>query len=505
VRDRGLDPADLNKIELPDSLHTLILSRIDQLSEREKTTLRVASIVGRLFRADWLPGYYPELGGMNRVKSDLEQLAGLDITPLDTPEPELAYLFKHIVTHEVTYESLPFATRAKLHEQLAAYLEEQIGGGALRETSLLETLVFHYLHSDNPAKQREYLRKAAGAAQDVSAFKTAVDYLARLMELTRVDDPARSALASQLAEAHYKLGDFPAARTAIEQAQAAATTDADRAGALARLGGIVGTLGNLAEAQTILAEAVPLARASGDALTLCRTLVPLGELYWMLGKLEDAKIALDESLALARALGNTGRELFALNGLGAVAIHQGDLNEAEGLFSEIHTRAVTVGNRELAMSALNNLGVTADMRQDFAAMGEYCQQVLAIAREIGAQQSIAMGLCNLAYANIKLGKLADALAGLREGLALAQRLGAVLLLVDAVINFAELAYAEGQNERAFALLGLTRNHPAWNNAFQRQVDTMLAEWALIPSVVDAGMKKGEELDWEATIQDLLKE
>ena len=65
LRDRGLDPrnpTDLDKIELPDSLHTLILSRIDQLSEREKTTLRVASIVGRLFRVEWLTGYYPELG-----------------------------------------------------------------------------------------------------------------------------------------------------------------------------------------------------------------------------------------------------------------------------------------------------------------------------------------------------------------------------------------------------------------------------------------------------------
>ena len=164
VRDRGLDPADLNKIELPDSLHTLILSRIDQLSEREKTTLRVASIVGRLFRAEWLTGYYPELGGMNRVQSDLEQLAELDITPLDTPEPELAYLFKHIVTHEVTYESLPFATRAKLHEQLAAYLERQIAAGALTEASLLDTLVYHYERSDNPAKQREYLQKAGQAA-----------------------------------------------------------------------------------------------------------------------------------------------------------------------------------------------------------------------------------------------------------------------------------------------------------------------------------------------------
>ena len=123
VRDRGLDPPDIENIELPDSLHTLILSRIDQLSEAEKTTLRVASIVGRLFRAKWLTGYYPELGTFPKVKSSLDALESLDITPLDSPEPELAYLFKHIVTHEVTYESLPFATRARLHEQLAVYLE----------------------------------------------------------------------------------------------------------------------------------------------------------------------------------------------------------------------------------------------------------------------------------------------------------------------------------------------------------------------------------------------
>jgi len=118
VRDRGLDPSDLNRIELPDSLHALILSRIDQLSEGEKITLRVASVIGRLFRAEWLTGYYPELGAFPMVKKALDGLSNLDITPLDSPEPEWRYLFKHIVTHEVTYESLPFATRAGLHERL---------------------------------------------------------------------------------------------------------------------------------------------------------------------------------------------------------------------------------------------------------------------------------------------------------------------------------------------------------------------------------------------------
>src|SRR5678815_6118920 len=109
------------------------------IRDSEKTTLRVASIVGRLFRAAWLTGYYPALGELAHIKVDLDKLESMDITPLDS-EPELAYLFKHIVTHEVTYESLPFGLRAQLHEQLARFLEKQISIGAAPESALLDTL-----------------------------------------------------------------------------------------------------------------------------------------------------------------------------------------------------------------------------------------------------------------------------------------------------------------------------------------------------------------------------
>ena len=104
LHDRDISPYDqeaLKSLELPNSLHTLVLSRMDQLSESQKVTLKVASIIGRLFPFAWLQGYYPALGAPEAVKGDLSELARLDLTPLDTPEPELAYLFKHIVTQEV--------------------------------------------------------------------------------------------------------------------------------------------------------------------------------------------------------------------------------------------------------------------------------------------------------------------------------------------------------------------------------------------------------------------
>jgi tetratricopeptide (TPR) repeat protein len=506
LRDRGLDPhdpADIDKIDLPHSLHMLILSRIDQLSEREKTTLRVASIIGRFFRATWLAGYYPALGELSHVKVDLDRLHTLDITPLDPSEPELAYLFKHIVTHEVTYESLPFSLRGQLHEQLARYLEKQITDGTLSEAPLLDTLVYHFTRSENHIKKRFYLEKAAQAAFNVSAFYTAVEYLSHLLELIPESDPDRVALLLKLAEAHSMLSDFPAARSTIGQAQAAAKTDADRAAALAQLGQMLSILGNYAEAQTISTAAVPLARASGG-LTLCRALYTLGDVEWRMGKLDNAKVALDESLTLAREMGDVTRELFALNRLATMAKAEGNLAEAEHLLTEVHTHAVAVGNRERAQVALNNLGEVAKERKNYTLARDNYRQALVLAREVGNQLNIALFLINLAEIDIRLMQLESGHARLKEGMALALRIGALAWIVTAVMCFANLAYTEGQIERALMLLGLACHQPACSSDHLRDMNIYLAEWALDSSVVDAEMRKGETLDWEITIKELLK-
>jgi len=166
--------------------------------------------------------------------------------------------------------------------------------------------------------------------------------------------------------------------------------------------------------------------------------------------------------------------------------------------------AVGAGNRERAMTAVGNLGAEAWGRQEYTAAYEYTQQALSLAREIGSQHSIALWHINLGYLDIKLGELAAARTNLREGLALAQRLGTLPLAGEAVMYFGNLAHAEGQTEQALALFGLARNQPAWNSENQRVLDEILAEWALDPSVVEAGMAKGKELDWDETLKELLK-
>jgi tetratricopeptide (TPR) repeat protein len=301
------------------------------------------------------------------------------------------------------------------------------------------------------------------------------------------------------------LSDFPAARAAIQQATTAAQTDAERASALALLGEMESNLGNYPEAQLILSQAVPLARSSGDRLTLCRALYALGDVDWRLGKLDEARVVLDESLELARALGDVTRELFALNRLGVLYL-QLDLSEAEQYFAEVHKRSVAVGNRERAASALNNLGVAAVDRLDYAAARDYFREALVLGREMGAQQAIALYINNLAESNIKLGELSAARAELREGLALALRIGATPWIVSAVKDFALLAFVEGRTERALELMGLARRQPAWSSDFQRELDSTLPIWGLDPASAEERLsQKSAALDWDETVQGLLQD
>lgn len=463
LRDRGLDPREpsaLEKIELPDSLHTLILSRIDQLSEREKITLRVASIIGRLFRTDWLMGYYDELGELPKVKTDLEQLSALDITPLDTPEPELTYLFKHIVTHEVTYESLPFATRSKLHEQLARYLET-----TYPDEPPLETLVFHYLHSDNTAKKCEYLRKAGEAAQQNFANDAVLIYYGQLLPL--LSDIAEKIkieikrgevlqLTGQFAEAeagyHTALklaqnaqdaaataraqiamgklfrqrGDYDAALAWFAQAKTGYTSLGDRAGlrdVLNETGVGITHKGEYAQAREILNAALTLAHETDDKAAIAQALNNLGNVAWSQSDYAAGRALFEESLTFWRELGNKWGIANSLTNLGNVAYNQGDYHTAQALYQESLTLRLEMGDKGGNAILHTNLGNVALAEVEYTHARELYEKGLELGREMGDKYIMAISLTDLGIVAHMQGDYTAAQALFKESLALRHEMG----------------------------------------------------------------------------------
>ncbi|MBA3532932.1 MAG: AAA family ATPase, partial [Ardenticatenales bacterium] len=347
LQDRGVDTQDgstLAQLELPTSLHSLILSRIDQLGERQQITLKVASVLGRLFRAVWLWGYYPALGVPAEIKADLETLSRLDLTPQEAPEPELAYLFKHVVTQEVAYESLSYATRAALHEQFGRYLEAQAARGALRELALpreaplLDLLAYHYERSDNLPKKQVYLRLAGAAAQSAYANEAALDYYARLLPLLDESNPReqieiRLALGTVL----ELVGRWEEAQTRYQEALAQVPPLQDdilEASCQRAMGRLLLQRGACQEALLCQERARAICAAQEDGDGVGQALTGIGEIQFQAGNLAEAREALEEALSYLRVADNQREMALALNHLGMVAWNQGQYPLAQSHFEE---------------------------------------------------------------------------------------------------------------------------------------------------------------------------
>src|SRR5690606_14242082 len=81
--------ADLAALDFPTTIQGVITSRIDRLSPSQQLTVKVASVIGRIFAVQVLSGVFPLGGGEAQLRANLDRLERLDITPLETPEPNL--------------------------------------------------------------------------------------------------------------------------------------------------------------------------------------------------------------------------------------------------------------------------------------------------------------------------------------------------------------------------------------------------------------------------------
>jgi tetratricopeptide (TPR) repeat protein len=479
-------------LRVPPTLTGILQARLDGLPAAERLVIQRASVIGRTF---WDTAVYAMSGeavslAELRVRLEAAERRELVFRNLESAFAETReHRFKHAMLRDVAYEMVLKRKRAGYHARVAEWLETISGA---RRGEYLPQIAEHYDKAGDAAQADRCFEQAGDQAMRVSAFTDAVRFY------HQVHLPDTTCLLN-LSEAHRYLGEFPAARAILEQVRGTTLTDVERAAVLASSGEIARMQGDYAEAQEVLAEAVPLARASGDRLTLCRVLYALGGVNWRVGNLDGARAALEESVVLARALGDITRELFALNRLAMTSV---SADEEERLYHKVYALAVAAGDRKGMMSALNNLGVMMGYKDQVKAR-DYYRQALAIARELGAQNDEALYLINLATVDIHLGEFDAARTGLQEGLVLALRLGALPGVVFAVKNFGYLAQAEGQTGRALELYGLARCHPAWSSDHQREMNEELAELALDSFMVEAGLKRGEALDWDTTIQDLL--
>jgi adenylate cyclase len=364
LRDQGITPADQTvpvSMELPTSLRALILSRIDQLSAHEQATLKLASVIGRMFRFAWLHGAFPVLGESTALRADLEQLANLDLTPIDPSESELSFLFKSILTQEVPYESLPADTRARLHGQLAGYVEALAGDDTGR---FVEFLAFHYERSGNLAKKREYLQRAGDKAAASFAHNEAIDLYSRAINLAPDSDhDARYTLLLAREQEYGLLGARAAQAKDIDTLQALAlrTNNTLRQAEVAlRRAAFALATGRNHDALIAAEQSAMLAAQAGDIKAEAQAQHRWGRAFWQAGEYAPAREHLDEALRLARICGSAPDEANCLYDLATVSYYQDDDQTALTHLQQSTALFERLGNKEGEIRCLSLNGVVLD-------------------------------------------------------------------------------------------------------------------------------------------------
>ncbi|MGC1374593.1 MAG: tetratricopeptide repeat protein [Anaerolineales bacterium] len=447
LHDKGLDPrldASWQQADLPDSLHSLILSRIDQLSERQQITIKTASVIGRFFRASWLYEYYLPLGGPAQVIADLVYLSRLEFTIQETPEPQLAYLFKHVITQEAAYESLAYATRASLHEQFARYLEKVAGEDV---GPFLDLLVYHYERSENLPKKREYLRKAGEAAGKTFANEAALSYLGRALALAPEDDYAeRFDILFVREDVYDTLGKLEAENQDVSDLAALAEAlDDNERRARAAIGRIRYAFGTSNYPATIVAaqQTVELARLANSKEFEVRGYRMWGEALLSQGDYAEAHMRYQQALALAQAAGLTQWIANSLVGLGFLDILIANYHSAQTHLECALQLQRQAGNRIGETLALAYLGEGAYLLSDFARAQAYYEQVLHSWHSIGYKQNEGRTLGRLANLIIdQRGDYAKARLYAEQALRLAQESGDRLGEMAACSHFSFLELAQ---------------------------------------------------------------
>ena len=133
---------EAGEVAIPDTVQMALASRIDLLGAEEKTVLQVASVVGR----DFWPGPVAHLmgWGIEDIEVVLARLSeAAMVTPLQrsTVHGEPEYTFKHMLTRDVAYQTLPRKQRTQAHIGVADWVSERFVEARLE---MAEVLAYHY-------------------------------------------------------------------------------------------------------------------------------------------------------------------------------------------------------------------------------------------------------------------------------------------------------------------------------------------------------------------------
>ncbi len=388
-----VNEALLAQVQVPDTIHGLLLARLDRLPVAERDLLQVASVIGRQFAAEPLTMLSAEPSPQVVVEM-LANLSSAEMTRLVEADPAWIYLFQHAMTHEVAYESLPFGRRQMLHALIADWLIE---ANADNLPPIYPALAYHYGRAANDEKGLEYALKAGHAARDIFANQEAVD------------------LYSQ-AERHLQaLGEAGWWDTAVDLY-------------LAR-GNVLMSLGDLNAAFADTEKALVLALANEAYHALAEATVLKAEISYRQGQLEEVKNLtahiFDELSTTATPEQLAKAHIWAGWAAGSLLDHRTALWH----FQEAESICSAEKNNYLLARVFEAQSYAYYLQKELKLSLEAMQRSVRLSREFSTPLNLGTAVSNVGFVQFMLGQYEEAIESFNEAVRIGRESGRNLLVM----------------------------------------------------------------------------
>jgi class 3 adenylate cyclase/tetratricopeptide (TPR) repeat protein len=219
--DGTLSVRALEAVSVPTTVQGVIMARVDRLPPESKTTLQTASVIGREFHREVLARVRAQEVASSiateRAVEDLQRKEFIRARHASAEATAADYLFKHVVTQDVSYNSLLLSRRRRLHEATGDAIEALFPD---RLDELAGELAHHYRNAQRRDKAVTYLVRAADRArrsfanaEAIALYRSAIDELGH-------EDSAASAPPGLPGDLHERLGDVLALMGRHDEARA---------------------------------------------------------------------------------------------------------------------------------------------------------------------------------------------------------------------------------------------------------------------------------------------
>jgi adenylate cyclase len=464
--DRWQCTAACEAVDIPPTLHGLLLSRVDRLPADARRLLQEAAVLGAVFDETLLRSVATDAA---TAEVALERLVENDLIQAVGHRREGGrYRFMHALVHEVLYQNLLLSSRTELHERAGRALERAVGPHPER-LSDLEALGHHWSLSADKPRGARYLLAAGDWARAVYANDDAIRHYERALrtlgECKACEAEtwvARERLADLLgltgrraeALAHYE-----AVRAEIEAA-------GDHAGAARlhrKIGGLHWEAGDRERAGACFASGLELLGGGGDPIERAHLFQEMGRLAFRAGDNAGAIEWAERALAEAASDEHVGtdparlREAAAMraqayNTLGVALARTGRLAEAVDQIEQSIGLAEARDLLQAACRGYTNLGVlysSLDPRRSI----ETCLRGLETAKKVGDLGFQSRLHANLAVAYCALTDRCEAegIEAAQTAIDLDRRLGLLDHLAVPLIVLGQIHQCHGEHSRAFAM------------------------------------------------------